>query len=177
MAKVKTMDDLFLEELRDIYDAEKQIIKALPKMAKSATSEDLKGAFEEHLEQTKGQVERLERIFSELDEKPTGTKCEGMEGLLSEGEKVIREGEPSAVLDAGLIAAAQKVEHYEIASYGTARTFAELLGHEEAAELLEETLDEEKETDEKLTGLAESIVNPEAVEEEEEEPKSERAKK
>jgi ferritin-like metal-binding protein YciE len=164
--KLKTMDDLFVEELRDLYDAEKQIVKALPKMTDAATSEDLKAAFEEHLTVTRGQVERLERIFTQLDEKPSGKKCAAMQGLLEEGEELIDEGEPSAVLDAGLIGAAQKVEHYEMAGYGTARTYAHLLGHDEAAELLQETLEEEKETDARLTELAESMINDQAVEEE-----------
>jgi ferritin-like metal-binding protein YciE len=160
------MEDLFLDTLRDLYDAEKQITKALPKMSKAATSEDLKAAFEEHLQVTRKQVERLERIFSELEEKPSGKKCAAMEGLIEEGEELVEEGEPSAVLDAGLIGAAQKVEHYEMAGYGTARTFANILGHDEAAQLLQQTLDEEKETDLKLTELAESVVNEEAVEQE-----------
>jgi ferritin-like metal-binding protein YciE len=161
--KLSSLDDLFLEELRDLYDAEKQIVKALPKMVEAASSEDLAAAFEEHLTVTQAQVKRLEQIFTELDEKPGGKKCAAMKGLLEEGKELIEEGEPSAVLDAGLISAAQKVEHYEMAGYGTARTFARLLGHDEAAELLQETLDEEKETDRKLTELAENIVNAEAV--------------
>jgi ferritin-like metal-binding protein YciE len=159
------MDDLFLDTLRDLYDAEKQITKALPKMSKAATSQDLKAAFEEHLQVTRKQVERLEQIFSELDEKPGGKKCAAMEGLIEEGEELVEEGEPSAVLDAGLIGAAQKVEHYEMAGYGAARTFASMLGHDEAAQLLQQTLEEEKETDLKLTELAENVVNEEAVEE------------
>jgi ferritin-like metal-binding protein YciE len=163
--KLKTMGDLFLDTLQDLYDAEKQITKALPKMSKAASSEDLKAAFEEHLEVTRGQVERLERIFDKLHKKPGGKKCAAMEGLIEEGEELVEEGEPSAVLDAGLIGAAQKVEHYEMAGYGTARTFAQILGHTEAAELLQETLDEEKETDSRLTEIAESMVNEEAVEE------------
>jgi ferritin-like metal-binding protein YciE len=158
------MEDLFLGELRDLYDAEKQIVKALPEMAKAASSEDLRAAFEEHLAVTRRQVERLDQIFSELDEKPTGKKCAAMQGLLEEGKELIDEGERSPVLDAGLIGAAQKVEHYEMAGYGTARTFAEMLGHEEAAQLLQETLDEEKETDQRLTELAETVINEEAVE-------------
>jgi ferritin-like metal-binding protein YciE len=164
--KLKTMDDLFLDSLRDLYDAEKQITKALPKMSKAATSDELKAAFEQHLEVTKRQVQRLEQIFSQLDEKPGGKKCAAMQGLIEEGEEIIEEGEPSAILDAGLIGAAQKVEHYEMAGYGTARTFAQLLGHTEAAQLLEETLAEEKETDQQLTELAESVVNEEAAQQE-----------
>jgi ferritin-like metal-binding protein YciE len=160
------MDDLFLDSIRDLYDAEKQITKALPKMSKAATSDELKAAFEEHLKVTQRQVERLEQIFSQLDEKPGGKKCAAMQGLIEEGEEIIKDGEPSAVRDAGLIGAAQKVEHYEMAGYGTARTFAQLLGHTEAAQLLDETLSEEKETDQRLTELAESVVNEEAVQQE-----------
>ena len=162
--KIQTMEELLVDELKDLYDAEKQIVKALPKMAKAATSEELKTAFEEHLEQTKRQVERLDKIFSKLGEKPAGKKCAAMSGLIEEGEELISDGEESPVLDAGLIAAAQKVEHYEIAGYGTARTHAEILGHNDAAKLLQQTLDEEKSTDEKLTELAESVVNEEADE-------------
>jgi ferritin-like metal-binding protein YciE len=162
--KIKTMEELFVDELKDLYDAEKQIIKALPKMAKAASSEDLREAFQEHLDVTKRQVERLETIFSKLDDKPSGKKCAGMQGLIEEGQELISEGDESPVLDAGLIAAAQKVEHYEIAGYGTARTHAELLGNREAARLLEQTLQEEKRTDEKLTELAENLVNQEAAE-------------
>lgn len=164
MAKnVKSMEDLFLEEIRDLYDAEKQIIKALPKMAKATTSEELRTAFNEHLEQTRGHVDRLERIFSELQQKPGGVKCEGMQGLIGEGEELVSMTEAGMVRDAGLISAAQRVEHYEMAGYGSARTFAQLLGHDDAAELLEETLDEEKETDGRLTEIAEEMVNERAV--------------
>jgi len=165
--KIKTLEELFVDELKDLYDAEKQIIKALPKMAKAASSEDLREAFQEHLEVTRRQVERLENIFSKLDDKPAGKKCAGMQGLIEEGQDLISEGDESPDLDAGLIAAAQKVEHYEIAGYGTARTHAELLGNREAARLLEQTLQEEKRTDEKLTELAENFVNQEAAETEE----------
>jgi ferritin-like metal-binding protein YciE len=157
---------LYIDELRDIYNAENQLTKALPKMAKAATSDDLRAGFEGHLEQTKGHVERLERIFKELGEKPTGKKCKGMEGLVKEGEEMIKEEElEEEALDAGLISAAQRVEHYEIAAYGCVRTYAKLLGQDDAAELLEQTLGEEKETDQKLTMLAENI-NVEAEEEE-----------
>ncbi len=146
MAKdVKTMEDLFLEEIRDLLDAEKQITKALSKMAKAATSEELSEGFTEHLEQTRGHIERLERIFSDIGAKSGGVKCTGMEGLLKEGDEMIRLTEAGMVRDAGLIAAAQRVEHYEMAGYGSARTFAQLLGRTEAADLLEETLEEEKE--------------------------------
>jgi ferritin-like metal-binding protein YciE len=163
MAQVTTMEELFIEELRDLYDAEKQLTKALPKMAKAASSEELRTAFEEHLEQTEGQVGRLEEIFKALGEKATGKTCAAMAGLIKEGNEIAQEIEESAVRDAGLIAAAQKVEHYEISGYGSARTHAELLGNDEAVSLLEETLEEEKSTDERLTELAESIINEEAV--------------
>jgi ferritin-like metal-binding protein YciE len=162
MPKVATMDELFIEEIRDLYDAEKQLTKALPKMAHAASSDDLRSAFEEHLEQTKQHVQRLEQIFESLDEKGTGKKCAAMAGLIKEGEEVATETEETSVRDAGLIAAAQKVEHYEISGYGSARTHAEVLGHSDAARLLQQTLREEKETDEKLTSLAESMVNEQA---------------
>lgn len=164
MAKdVKTMEDLFLEEIRDLLDAEKQITKALPKLAKAATSEELSSAFIEHLEQTRGHIDRLERIFSEIGAQSGGVKCKGMEGVLKEGDEMVSLTEPGMVRDAGLIAAAQRVEHYEMAGYGSARTFAQLLGRDEAADLLEQTLDEEKETDELLTSIAESMVNRRAM--------------
>jgi ferritin-like metal-binding protein YciE len=164
MAKdVKTMEDLFLEEIRDLMDAEKQITKALPKITRACTSLELKNAFEDHLEQTRGQVDRLELIFSSLGAKTGGIKCKAMEGLLKEGDDMVRITEPGAVRDAGLIAAAQRVEHYEIAGYGSARTFAKLLGRQEAADLLDQTLGEEKEADERLTGIAESMVNQKAA--------------
>jgi ferritin-like metal-binding protein YciE len=150
------LKELYIDELRDIYNAENQLVKALPRMAKTATSDDLRVGFEEHLEQTKGHVQRLEQIFAELDEKPTGKKCKGMEGLVEEGKEMIDEQE-GEVLDAGLISAAQRVEHYEIAAYGCVRTYANLLGETDAAELLNQTLEEEKETDKKLTTLAEKI--------------------
>ena len=160
--KLESLQDLLVHELKDLYSAENQLVKALPKMAKGAESEDLKAAFEEHLEVTKTQVERLETIFEELGVSPKGKKCKAMEGLIEEGAELLSEdGEPS-VKDAALIAAAQKVEHYEIAGYGCARTYAQLLGMDKAAELLQETLDEEGETDKKLTELAESVVNVEA---------------
>jgi ferritin-like metal-binding protein YciE len=165
---LKSLEDLFLHELKDIYSAEKQLLKALPKMAKATTSENLRQAFEEHRDQTEVQVERLDQIFQGLGKSGRGPKCEAMEGLIEEGKKLIDEEKAeAAVCDAGLIAAAQKVEHYEIASYGTLKTFAQLLGHEDAAELLQQTLDEEKETDQKLTELAESEINLEAEQEEE----------
>jgi ferritin-like metal-binding protein YciE len=163
--KLNTLEDLLLHELKDLYSAENQLVKALPKMAKAASNAELKAAFEEHLEQTVGQVERLDQIAEKLGKKLTGHKCKAMEGLIEEGSELISEDAAESVRDAGLIGAAQRVEHYEIAGYGTARTFAELLGHSEIAELLEETLDEEKETDENLTELATSAVNVEAKEE------------
>jgi ferritin-like metal-binding protein YciE len=168
-AKVSTLEDLFLDEIRDLYDAEKQLVKALPKMAKAATSEDLKDAFTSHLEETKGHVTRLEQVFEELGQKPRAKKCAAMAGLVTEGQELIETIAESSVRDAGLIAAAQKVEHYEMAGYGSARTHAELLGHDKAAELLEETLGEEKEADTKLNDLAKTSINEEAADEEEEE--------
>ena len=149
-----SLQELYVEQLRDLYNAENQLVKALPKMAKAARSEALRQGFEQHLEQTKGHVDRLEQIFSAMDKSPKGKKCAGMEGLVEEGEEVVKEQSSSEALDAGLIASAQRVEHYEIAAYGTVRSFAELLGENEAVDLLQQTLDEEKETDEKLTELA-----------------------
>jgi len=167
--KENALKELYIDELRDIYNAENQLVKALPKLAKASTSEELRAGFEAHLEQTKGHVQRLDRIFKELGEKPTGKKCKGMEGLVEEGAEMIKEGElEDEALDAGLISAAQRVEHYEIAAYGCVRTYANLLGEDDAAALLEETLKEEKETDQKLTKLAEKI-NVEAEQEEGEE--------
>ena len=157
----KALMELFVDELKDIYSAETQLIKALPKMAKAATSDDLRAGFEHHLEQTKEHARRIEEICTELGEKPTGKKCGGMEGLIGEGKEMIDEFEGD-VLDAALISAAQRVEHYEIAAYGTVRTYAELLAQDRAVELLEETLEEEKETDQKLTELA-STINVEAM--------------
>jgi ferritin-like metal-binding protein YciE len=160
--KLDSLQKLYIEELRDLYNAENQLLKALPKMAKHASHQELKQAFETHLEQTEGHVERLEDIFEKLDEKPTGKTCKGMKGLIEEGSEMLDKAGDKLVLDAGLIAAAQRVEHYEIAGYGTVRTFANMLGEAEAAELLQETLDEEGETDKLLTELAESVVNVEA---------------
>jgi ferritin-like metal-binding protein YciE len=164
--------DLYIDELKDLYNAENQLVKALPKMAKAASSDELRQGFEEHLEQTRGHVQRLEKIFKALDESPKGKKCAGMEGLVKEGSEVMEEDFEGSLMDAALIGAAQRVEHYEIAAYGTASEFAKLLGESEHATLLEETLQEEKETDEKLTELAKEI-NPQANEEtqESEEPK------
>jgi len=149
--------ELYLDELRDLYNAENQLLKALPKMAKAANSDELRDGFEQHLEQTKGHVERLEQIFEALGESPKGKKCAGMEGLVKEGSEVMEEDFEGAVMDAALIGAAQRVEHYEIAAYGTVIAFAEQLGESEHVSLLKETLDEEKETDEKLTTLSEEI--------------------
>ncbi len=151
-----SLKELYIDELRDIYSAENQLVKALPKLAKAATSEELSAAFEGHLEQTRGHVERLEQIFESLEESPKGKKCAGMEGLVKEGSEMIDEFD-GEVLDAGLISAAQRVEHYEIAAYGTVAAFAELLGESEHQSLLDETLQEEKETDEKLTELSREI--------------------
>ena len=162
-AEMNPMEELLIDELKDLYSAENQIIKALPKMAKGANSPELKRAFERHLEETRRQVERLEQIGQALEIKLTGKKCKGMEGLIEEGKEMMSELDDDA-LDAGLIGAAQKVEHYEIAAYGTARTHAELLGYNKIARLLQQTLNEEGATDKKLTQLAESIINVEAVE-------------
>jgi ferritin-like metal-binding protein YciE len=151
------LKELYLGELKDLYSAESQLVKALPKLAKAAASEELRAGFEEHLEQTKGHVQRLEQIFEMLDESPKGKKCKGMEGLIEEGSEIMEEDFEDALLDAALIGAAQRVEHYEIAAYGTVRAFAEELGESEHASLLAETLEEEKETDEKLTELAKQI--------------------
>ena len=161
-SKMQTLEDLYMDHLKDLYSAEKQLVKALPKMAKNASSPDLQKAFQEHLRQTERQVERIERIFSEMDGSPRGKKCVGMEGLIEEGNEIMKEDAEPEVLDAGLIAAAQKVEHYEIASYGTVRAWAERLGYDKAARLLQETLDEESMANEKLTQIAESHVNMEA---------------
>ena len=157
--KLKSLEDLFVEELRDVYHAEGQLVKALPKMAKAATTPDLKAGFELHLKETKGQVGRLEKGFKKLGLPVRGKKCMAMEGLIEEGKELIEEDAEDSVKDAGLIAAAQKVEHYEIATYGTLVTWAEQLGHSDVAALLQATLDEEKATDEKLTELAEGMVN------------------
>lgn len=161
-SKMQTLDDMYMDLLKDLYSAEKQITKALPKMAKNAQASDLQNAFQEHLRQTEEQIERLERIFSEMEGSPRGKKCVGMEGLLEEGSEIMKEDAEPEVRDAGLIAAAQKVEHYEIAGYGTARAWAQRLGHDNAARLLQQTLEEEAMANEKLTRIAESHVNAEA---------------
>jgi ferritin-like metal-binding protein YciE len=160
-----TLHGLFVDELKDLYSAENQLLKALPRMAKGATHPSLKAAFTEHLEVTRGQVARLETIFEKLGGSPKGKKCVAMEGLIEEGKELLeqkKEAEPS-VLDAALIGAAQRVEHYEMAGYGCVRTFARLLGYADAQKLLQETLDEEAEADEKLSALAEEVVNPDAL--------------
>ncbi|HTY84082.1 MAG TPA: ferritin-like domain-containing protein [Silvibacterium sp.] len=155
--KLETLRELYIDELRDLYSAETQITKALPKLAKTAANPKLRHAFEEHLQQTKNHVQRLEQIFEGLEEKPTGKTCEGMKGLLKEGSEMAAEDGDSDVIDAGLISAAQRVEHYEIAGYGCVVTYAELLGEAEAADLLSQTLEEEKQTDQKLTQVAKKI--------------------
>jgi ferritin-like metal-binding protein YciE len=149
--------ELYVEELKDLYSAENQLVKALPKMAKAASSYELRQGFEEHLEQTKGHMQRLEKVFQALEETPKGKKCEGMEGLIAEGAEVMEEDFEGSLMDAALIGAAQRVEHYEIAAYGTVCAFAKELGETEQASLLTKTLEEEKETDEKLTELAQQI--------------------
>jgi len=157
--KMQNLEDLLFDQVRDIYDAEKQLVKALPKMAQAASSPELKQAFEQHLQQTKGQVSRLEEVFKHLNHSPRGKTCKAMEGLVEEGEEIIDAKAEPEVKDAGLIAAAQKVEHYEIAGYGTLCTWAEQLSLGEVKRLLGETLQEEKQTDQILTRLAEQRVN------------------
>jgi ferritin-like metal-binding protein YciE len=160
--KLDSLEALYVEELRDIYDAENQLVKALPKMAKHASSSRLKQAFKQHLEQTKSHVNRLEQIFENLDETPKAKTCKGMKGLIAEGSEMVKARGDERAVDAGLIAAAQRVEHYEIAAYGTARTFASTLGKTEHADLLQQTLDEEGETDKRFSELAEESINPRA---------------
>lgn len=164
MASATTLHEAFVDELRDMYNAEKQITKALPKMVKAASSEDLSTAFEEHLQQTQTQVERLEQVFESIDEKPRSKQCQGMAGILEEGSEILHEDMDEATMDARLIAAAQRVEHYEMAAYGTLVAWARMMGHKDAARLLEETLNEEKAADEKLTTLAEGGINQQAAE-------------
>jgi ferritin-like metal-binding protein YciE len=164
MAKLKSLEDFLMEELKDLYSAEKQLTKALPKMAKAATSEELKAAFEEHLKETEGQIERLDKISKLAGGRSlSGKKCKAMEGLIEEGKEIMEEDASPEVMDVALIAAAQKVEHYEIASYGCAKTYARLLGYDEVEALLEETEEEEAAADEKLTAIADSL-NAEAQE-------------
>jgi len=161
--KEAKFEDLLSHTLNDLYDAERQILEALPKMKDAVTTDELAQAFELHMQQTREQVSRLDRIFAKMGEQPGGKPSEGMEGLLREGEKLLVEMEKSPVLDAALIAAAQKVEHYEISGYGTARTLAEMLGQNETADLLEQTLEEEKDTDEALTEVAEMIMGGDSL--------------
>ena len=164
MPKTETFREAFLEELRDVYDAEKQLTKALPKLAKAASSTQLRTAFEEHLEETKGQVERLERVFESLDEKAKGKHCKGIAGIIEEGKSILEEDFDGSTMDALLIAGGQRAEHYEIAAYGTLSAWARAMGHSDAADLLEETLEEEKAADQKLNQLAEGSINREAAE-------------
>ena len=160
MAKITTLDKFYEEEIRDIYNAEGQLVKALPKMVKASTNDELKKAFEDHLEETKGQVDRLEKVFKSLGVAVKGKTCAAMQGLIEEAKEVLEEEDiDPTVLDAALIACAQKVEHYEIATYGTLITWAKQLGYDDQVELLQATLDEEKGADEKLTDIAESTVN------------------
>jgi ferritin-like metal-binding protein YciE len=159
MADAGTLHDAFIDELRDTYDAEKQLTKALPKLAKAASSPELREAFEMHLEETQGQIERLQRVFTGLDEKPRGKHCDGIAGIIEEGKAIMEEDFDDTTMDACLIAAGQRAEHYEMAAYGTLIAWARAMGHDEAAELLQETLEEEKAADEKLSGLAEGGIN------------------
>jgi ferritin-like metal-binding protein YciE len=161
--KIKTMDDLFLEQIEDLYDAEQRLVKALPKMAEASTSQALRDAIESHLEQTKRHVSRLERVFGELGKDPKGQTCEAMKGLVEEGEDTIAEIPNILLRDAGIIAAGNRVEHYEIASYGSAKSFAKTLGLDGVVSLLDQTLQEEKEADQILTRLAEGMVNEQAL--------------
>lgn len=165
--KLNTLKDLYIHELKDLYSAEKQLVAALPKMAKAATSQDLKAAFESHLLETREHVTRLDRVLELAGSGTRGPKCKGMEGAIEEGQSMIEEEADPEVKDAGLIAAAQRVEHYEMAGYGCVRTYAKLLGYGEAARILQMTLDEEGATDKKLTDLAESVINVAANREEE----------
>jgi ferritin-like metal-binding protein YciE len=162
MTKTKTLQDLFHDTLKDIYFAEKKIMSALPKMAKAAQSEDLRAAFEKHLEETEGQVERLEEVFEEINARPQGKTCDAIMGIIDEGKEIMSEYKGTPALDAGLLAAAQAVEHYEISRYGTLITWADELGLTSAAKLLKETLAEEEKTDKTLTGIAKTVVNAEA---------------
>jgi ferritin-like metal-binding protein YciE len=169
MASMDSLEELLQQELKDIYDAEKQLTKALPKMAKKASNEELREAIEDHLNQTRQHIERLEQAFEQLGMPARGKKCEGMQHLIAEGDEMISDAEDDDTSDAVMIAAAQKVEHYEIASYGTIRTWANLLGKSDVAALMEDTLEEEKEADQRLTSIAESFVNQAAADEDNEE--------
>jgi ferritin-like metal-binding protein YciE len=161
--QLDTLKDLYIHELKDLYSVEKQLIGALPKMAKTAKSDQLESGFQEHLEQTKEHAARLEKILSQHGQSTRGKKCKGMKGIIAEGAEMIEDEADPEVKDAGLIAAAQRVEHYEIAGYGTARTYAEMLGDEQGTRLLQKTLEEEEQTDKKLTQLARSSINPAAA--------------
>src|SRR6187455_624071 len=163
MADTGTLHDAFIDELRDTYDAEKQLTKALPKLAKAATNAKLRAAFESHLQETHGQIKRLEQVFESLDEKVRGKHCDGIAGIIEEGKSIMEEEFDEATMDACLIAAGQRAEHYEMAAYGTLVAWARGMGHDEAARLLQETLEEEKAADEKLTSIAESGINQEAA--------------
>ena len=158
-----SLQKLFLEELKDIYNAEKQLVQALPRLAKAAKSPELQEAFTSHLRETEGHVERLEQIFQDLGQTARGKRCKGMEGLVEEGKEIMEQEGEAPVIDAALIAGAQRVEHYEIAAYGCLRTYAHLLGHDKAAQLLSQTLEEEEAADEKLNAIAEDKVNAEAA--------------
>ena len=160
---LSTLHDLFVHELKDLYNAEKQLVKALPKMAKAARSPELRTAFEEHLEETRGQIERLEQVFASLDEKVRGKHCDGIAGIIEEGKSVMEEDFDDATMDACLIAGGQRAEHYEMAAYGTLIAWAKAMGHMDAVDLLQETLDEEKAADEKLSALAEGGINQTAA--------------
>ena len=163
MAETKTLHDAFIDELQDAYDAEKQLTKALPKMAKAATSEELREAFESHLEETQGHVQRLEQVFASIGEKVKGKHCDGIAGIIEEGKNVMEDDFDESTMDACLIAGGQRAEHYEMAAYGSLVAWAKAMGHDEAASLLEETLEEEKAADEKLTSIAEGGINEEAA--------------
>jgi ferritin-like metal-binding protein YciE len=165
MVKTGTLHDAFIDELRDSYDAEKQLTKALPKLAKAATNPKLRQAFETHLQETLGQIERLEQVFASLDEKVRGKHCDGIAGIIEEGKSVMEEDFDEVTMDACLIAAGQRAEHYEMAAYGTLVAWAQAMGHDDAARLLQQTLDEEKAADKKLSGLAESGINKSAADE------------
>jgi ferritin-like metal-binding protein YciE len=160
--KLDSMEDLYLNELEDLYDAEHQILQALPKMIEAASAPELKSAFQLHEQQTRGQVQRLEQVFQQVGQSPKRKKCPGMAGIIAEGEELVKQPADPEVRDAGLIVGAQKVEHYEMAGYGSARTFAQMMGQSEAAQLLQQTLDEEGETDKKLTALAQRGINRQA---------------
>src|SRR5688572_23585934 len=163
MAEAGTLHDAFIDELRDTYDAEKQLTKALPKLARASSNPKLRQAFESHLQETQGQIARLEKVFASLDEKVRGKHCDGIAGIIEEGKAIMEEDFDDATMDACLIAAGQRAEHYEMAAYGTLVAWARALGHDEAAELLQQTLDEEKAADEKLSGLAEGGINQSAA--------------